>query len=93
LAPQFVTGLLAQGARPCLGIDGKERIHLGHEPNRALVLAIEFNRVEELAPRMRPAGRVHQARATHVIIGPVAIALQPAGKVAQEALGPIAITS
>jgi hypothetical protein len=42
---------------------------------------------------MGPAGHVHQAFAAHLIVGPVAVALQPAGKVAQEALRPIPLAA
>ena len=60
---------------PTLGINGKERIHLGHDPEGGLVPGIEFDRVEELAPGMGPAGHVHQAFTAHVIVGPIAITL------------------
>ena len=54
---------------------------------------MEFDRVEELASGVRPTGHVHQAFAAHLIVSPVAIALQPAGKVAQEALGPLPLAA
>ena len=56
-------------------------------------MGIEFDRVEELAPGVRPTRHVHQARAAHLIIGPVTVALQPASKVAQEALGPLPLAA
>jgi hypothetical protein len=36
---------------------------------------------------------MHEAGAAHLIVGPVAVALQPAGKVAQETLGPIPLAA
>ena len=48
-----MTGLQAQGACRSRGIEGKQRIHLGHDPNRGHVLGIEFDRVEEFATGVR----------------------------------------
>jgi hypothetical protein len=81
---QGVSSLHAQGALTGLGIHAKEGVHLGHQPNRGLILRMEFDRINEFTACMRPTGHMHDSFAAHVIIGAVAIALQPAREFTQE---------
>jgi hypothetical protein len=80
-----VTRLRTQRTLTGLGINGKQGIHLGHDPQGGLVLGIEFDRLEELSARMSPASYMHDILSPNMVVSPVAVALQPALKVAQEA--------
>jgi hypothetical protein len=65
----------------------KKLIHLRHDLNRGGIFGIEFDRIEELSPGLRPAGGVHELWATDMIVSAVTIALEQPFEVAQEALG------
>jgi hypothetical protein len=59
-------------ARPSLA---KSFIHLRHDPDRALIFGIDFERLEELSPGMRPARRVlvNTVKATEFVSRSVAL--------------------
>ena len=70
-----------------LGVDGKKLIHLRHDPKRGLICGIEFDRIEELSPGMRPACRVHDLGSAHMIVNAVTVALESTLEVTQEPFG------
>ena len=55
---------------PCSTIDSKKFIYLRHDPDRALIFGIDFDRLEELSPGMRPARRVDDSGSADMIVSP-----------------------
>src|SRR6266481_8567752 len=79
--------------RPCLAIDSKKFIYLRHDPDRALIFGIDFERLEELSPGMRPARCMDDSGSADVIIGPVSVTLEDALEVTQESFRPFSFTT
>ena len=76
LAAQRRALLRAQLLLARVAIDQKQRVHARDHRDRCAVLRIHFHRIDELAPRVRPAAHVNQARPAHLIVGLVAVGLQ-----------------
>jgi len=78
--------MLGQTLLPCSAIDSKEFIHLRHDPDRALISGIDFERLEELSPGMRPARRVDDSGSADMIVSPRA---SPPYQVMGEGVAPV----
>src|ERR1035437_10637642 len=75
-----------------LGVDAEQLIDPRHHTHGDDIAGVEFGRLEELPPRMRPAGGMHHLRTAHAIVGDIAVGLQNALKLSQEVLWPFAST-
>jgi hypothetical protein len=56
----------------------ERRIHARDHRHRFGILWIQFHRVDELAPRVRPTSHLHQLRPADIVAGRIAIGLQNA---------------
>src|ERR1700736_6975701 len=59
-----------------LGIDREQLVDPRHQLRRHPILRIQFDRVEYLSPRMRPACRMHHPDPTHTTVSGITIGLQ-----------------
>src|ERR1700683_484751 len=59
-----------------LGINRKQFIDARYQLRRHAILRTELERVEHLAPRVRPTRGVHHTRAARTVISCIAIGLQ-----------------
>src|ERR1700730_2110420 len=59
-----------------LGINRKQFIDARHQLRRSAVLRTELERVDHLAPRVRPTRGVHHTNAARTVVSCIAIGLQ-----------------
>ena len=59
-----------------IAIDQKQRVHARDHLHSLSVLRIQFHRVDELAPRVRPASHVRQLRPADILVCRIPVGLQ-----------------
>src|ERR1700674_587019 len=84
LATQGQTFLDAQLLLPGVTIDYEQRIHARDHVDGFAIFWIYFDRVDKLAPGVRPATHVHQFLAADVVVSLIAVGLQNAFPRTQE---------
>ena len=80
----------AQLLLPRVAIHQKQRVHARDHRDRRAVFRIHFHRIDELAPRMRPAAHVNQTRSAHLVIRLITVGLQNPIPILEEFRGTIA---